>query len=195
MRPDLTEIENRFNPSDDGKFSSSKNGMVSSQSSYASQVGADILRSGGNAVDSAIAAAFALAVTEPQASGLGGQTMMLINYGGRVIAVDGSSRAPSLAHVSSIYKQDKSVGYRAATVPSTPATLWYIHNRYGSLKWQQVLDPAIALARNGYTITGLQETLLKRESEDFHRVESQSGIRYFFSQRDSLYGRRTVQAG
>ena len=102
----------------------SKNGLVTTQSSQASEAGAEILRCGGNAVDAAVAAALAVGVAEPQASGLGGQTMMLISHEDQVIAVDGSSRAPSLAHVSAVYKRDRSTGYRATTVPSTPATLW-----------------------------------------------------------------------
>ena len=155
MNIDFSAIENNFKVSADQKSSFSTEGMVSTQSSYASDVGASILKCGGNAIDSAVAAALTLCVTEPQASGLGGQTMLLINQNSSVIAIDGSSRAPSLAHFSSIYKNDRSIGYRASTVPSTPATLWYIHNRYGKLPWQQVIDPAISIAKDGFQITAL----------------------------------------
>ena len=138
------------------------------------------LKEGGNAVDSAVASALVLGVTESQASGLGGQTMALIRKGDDVIAVDGSSRAPSLAHVSSVYQQDRSTGYRATTVPSTPATLWYIHDRYGALPLQQVVEPAISIAESGFPITELQNKLQMREVENFNKVESRSGIHYFF---------------
>lgn len=153
MAVDFSAIESRFTPTDDGKCTISQKGMIATQSSQASEAGAQILRAGGNAVDAATAAALVLAVTEPQACGLGGQTMMLIHREGSVIAVDGSSRAPSLAHVSAVYKQDRTIGYRATTIPSTPATLWYTHDRYGRLPWPQVVEPAGALAKHGFKTT------------------------------------------
>jgi len=152
---------------------------VATAAPEATEAGVSILKKGGNAVDAAVAAAFALGVCENQASGLGGQTMMLIHIDGKVIAVDGSSRAPSLAHVNAIYKQDRERGYRATTVPSTPATLWYVHQRYGSLYWEEVLEPAVHMAREGYTITPLQHRLQKRELDKFHSIQSKSGAHYF----------------
>nr|HID59033.1 gamma-glutamyltransferase [Desulfobacterales bacterium] len=153
--------------------------MVATAFPDATQAGVEMLKQGGNAVDAVCAAALALGVCEPQSSGIGGQTMMLISLGGKVLAIDGSSRAPSLAHVSGIYKGDRSYGYRATTVPSTPATLWYVNNRYGRLSWEKVLEPAIRLAEAGYTITLLQHRLQKQELKNFDKVESGSGKRYF----------------
>lgn len=181
MGIDFKEIESRFKPDSKGKCSVSDDGMVATQSSYATEIGKEILNGGGNAVDAAVAAAMALGVCEPQASGLGGQTMMLIGNGEKIVAIDGSSRAPSLAHATSIYKNDRSVGYRATTVPSTPATLWYVQKHYGKRKWEQILQPVIELADNGYSISALQENLLKREYDNFKKVESLSGIKYFFN--------------
>ena len=180
MPIDFKTIESRFSPTNDGKCAFSANGIITTQSAPASQVGADIMRAGGNAVDAAASAALALGVTEPQASGLGGQTMMLIRLQDKVIAVDGSSRAPSLAHVSAVYKRDRSTGYRATTVPSTLATLWYVHQRYGQLPWQQIVEPAITLAKSGFLVTELQHNLLVRERENFAKVESGSGTKYFY---------------
>jgi gamma-glutamyltranspeptidase/glutathione hydrolase len=176
---DIRQIESSFCPSPDGKATEALNGMVATAAPEATEAGVEMLRKGGNAVDAAAAAAMALGVCESQASGLGGQTMMLIYSGEKIIAVDGSSRSPSLAHVNAIYKQDRSKGYRATTVPSTPAVLWYVHNRYGTLPWQQVLEPAIQLAQEGCTITPLQNSLQRRELENFHDVESKSGAKYF----------------
>jgi gamma-glutamyltranspeptidase/glutathione hydrolase len=173
------EIENNFKPKKNGKCVESKNGMISTAFPDATKAGIKILKQGGNAVDAAVAAAFALGVCEPQASGLGGQTMMLISTDNRIVAIDGSSRAPSLAHVSAIYKGDRSVGYRATTVPSTPATLWYVHDRYGKLDWSKILKPAIQIAEKGYRITELQYKLQVRDIEKFHKVESKSGVKYF----------------
>ena len=119
----LGEIESKFTPSNDGKAVSGKNGMVATAFPDATEAGVEILKAGGNAIDAACASALALGVCEPQASGIGGQTMMLIHDGKKTIAIDGSSRAPSLAHVKALYKADRSAGYRATTVPSTLATL------------------------------------------------------------------------
>ena len=179
MSIDINKIETSFIPTPDGKASLSEKGMIATQSPQATEAGLAMLKSGGNAIDAAVAAALALGVAEPQASGLGGQTMMLIHHNGRNIAVDGSSRAPSLAHPSGIYEGDRSIGYRAATVPSTPATLAYMLDRYGELTWQQVLEPAIELAEKGYAISALQSRLLEREKNNFEKVHSLSGARYF----------------
>jgi len=125
-----------------------------------------MLEAGGNAFDTAVAAAFALGVCEPQASGLGGQTMMLIHCAkeGTTIAVDGSSRAPSRAVKDAFSKKSsRSLGHRASSVPSTPATLGYVLKRYGTLRLSQVLEPAIQLAEEGYPITALQRRLQQRE--------------------------------
>lgn len=176
---DLGHVESSFCPSTDGKCSEALNGMVATAAPEATEAGVEMLRRGGNAVDAAVAAAFALGVCESQGSGLGGQTMMMIYTGEKVIAVDGSSRSPSLAHVNAIYKHDRANGYRATTVPSTPAVLWYVHNSYGSLPWEQVLEPAIHLAQEGCVITPLQSRLQKRELEQFFAVESKSGANYF----------------
>lgn len=105
--------------------------------------------------------------------------MMLIHNNDRTIAMDGSSRAPSLAHPSGIYEGDRTIGYRATTVPSTPATLAYVHERYGKLSWNQILEPAIHYAQNGYHLSDLQAKLLLREFENFEKIESRSGIHYF----------------
>ncbi len=176
---DFKEIESKFQPTEDGKCAEAQNGMVATAFPDATQAGVEMLKRGGNAVDAACAAALALGVCEPQSSGIGGQTMMLISLGEKVLAIDGSSRAPSLAHVSGIYKGDRSYGYRATTVPSTPATLWYVSKHYGRLSWEKVLEPAIRLAEEGYVITPLQHRLQKQELENFDKVESRSGKSYF----------------
>jgi len=176
---DFKATESKFQPTEDSKCAESGNGMVSTAFPDATQAGVEMLKQGGNAVDAACAAALALGVCEPQSSGIGGQTMMLISLWEKVLAIDGSSRAPSLAHVSGIYKGDRSYGYRATTVPSTPATLWYVNKHYGRLSWEKVLEPAIHLAEAGYIITPLQHSLQKQELENFDKVESGSGKRYF----------------
>jgi gamma-glutamyltranspeptidase/glutathione hydrolase len=175
----IEKIESDFSASLDGKAAEAAGGMVAAASPEAVEAGVEMLKRGGSAVDAAVAAALALGVCESQASGIGGQTMMLIYNGEKVIAVDGSSRAPSLAHVNSIYNRDRACGYRATTVPSTLAALGYTHRRFGSLRWEEILEPAIDLAKNGTTITALQTRLQERELNNFHSVDSRSGARYF----------------
>ncbi|MCD4811445.1 gamma-glutamyltransferase, partial [bacterium] len=92
---DFKKIESRLQPTDDCKCAEAEHGMVSTAFPDATHAGVEMLKQGGNAVDAACAAAMALGVCEPQSSGIGGQTMMLITLeGGKVLAVDGSSRAP-----------------------------------------------------------------------------------------------------
>jgi gamma-glutamyltranspeptidase/glutathione hydrolase len=147
------------------RVAASQRGMVSTAHFRATEVGVAILEQGGNAIDAAVAAAFALGVCEPQASGLGGQTMMLLHSvdADKTIAIDGSSRAPNRAVMESfVDKSSRMSGYSASTVPSTPATLAYVLERYGTHKLSHILEPAIHLAREGYEISALQHRLQRR---------------------------------
>jgi len=147
------------------RYAVSRNGMVATQHYLATDAGVEMLKAGGNAIDAAVAAAYALGVCEPAASGLGGQTMMLIHIAktGRTFALDGSSRAPNLTSLAALAKDDRRRGYRAATVPSTPAVLDYARHEYGTLPAEHVLAPAIRLAQEGYLVTELQRRLIRRE--------------------------------
>jgi gamma-glutamyltranspeptidase/glutathione hydrolase len=139
-------------------------GMVSTQHYSATDAGVMMLEAGGNAVDAAVAAAFALGVCEPAASGLGGQTMMLIHLGRsrRTFALDGSSRAPNRTSAQELTKEDRRRGFKATTVPSTPAVLGYALEHYGTFGVPRVIEPAIRLAENGCQVTELQYKLTQR---------------------------------
>ncbi len=139
--------------------------MISTAHWEATEAGAHILERGGNAVDAAVTAAFALGVCEPLASGLGGQTMFLIHDAatGKTVALDGSSRAPHRVEPGAYNKKDLLRGHRASTVPSTPAVLDYARKRYGTLKLRELLQPSIRLAEEGYTVSELQAALFIRE--------------------------------
>ncbi|UCD10986.1 MAG: gamma-glutamyltransferase [Nitrospinaceae bacterium] len=178
----LEKIEGNFRPTADGKCAVSEKGMVSTAFPLATQAGVEMLRQGGNAIDAACAAAFALAVCEPQASGLGGQSLAIMYHQGKTVAIDGSSRVPSLAHHDRVEKHSLFTGYRATTVPSTPATLGYLHFHYGTLEWPAILEPAIHIAREGYAITPLQENLQKRELAKFLGTFSKSAAKYFLKE-------------
>ena len=176
----LEKIENSFQTTIDNKFSESSKGMVSSAFPNASKAGAEILKKGGNAIDAACAVSLALGVCEPQASGIGGQSMGIIHFEGKTICIDGSTRAPSLA-TPSRFKNiiERSLGYRATTVPSTVAVMGILNERYGNLEWAKILKPAIRIAKKGYRITKLQYDLQQKELENFTKLESRSGAKYF----------------
>ncbi len=131
--------------------------MVATAFPSAADASAEILRAGGNAVDAAIAAAWALAVCEPSGSGLGGQTILLVRFStGKVVVIDGHSYAPLGVSKKSVNRSQQCKGYRACTIPSTPATLGFAQRRYGVLPLERVMEPAVRLAEEGYPITKLQ---------------------------------------
>ena len=160
------------------RVAASRQGMIATAHYHATEAGAGMLTAGGNAIDAAVAAAFALGVCEPAASGLGGQTMMLVHLAEprRTFALDGSSRAPNRATPQSLSKTDRRRGYKATTVPSTPAVLQYALTTYGKLKLEQVLEPAIRLAEEGYEISLLQHLLTRR---DLKHLRERSAGQFF----------------
>jgi gamma-glutamyltranspeptidase/glutathione hydrolase len=147
------------------RIAASRRGMVATAHFKATEAAASALRDGGNAFDAAVTAAFALGVCEPAASGLGGQTMALLYLKDRkqTIALDGSSRAPHRVPPGELGKKELLRGHRATTVPSTPAVLGYLLSRYGTMSLARVLEPAIALAEEGYRVTELKHSLVLRE--------------------------------
>ena len=136
----------------------SSTGLVVSVSDIASDAGASILRQGGNAVDAAVATAFALAVTHPTAGNIGGGGFMLVREKkGKVIAFDYRERAPMKAtatmYLNAEGKIDRSLtasGYLAPGVPGTVRGLELAHKTYGRLKWIDVVMPAVRLAEDGF---------------------------------------------
>jgi len=149
------------------RLATSPHGMVSTAHSLATEAGVEMLADGGNAIDAAVAAALALGVCEPAASGLGGQSMLLLHEAAtaRVFALDGSSRAPHRVPPGEVPKDQLFRGHRAVTVPSTPAVLSYALEHHGSMPWRRVLEPAIRIAENGFRVSRLQHDLMKRELE------------------------------
>jgi len=129
------------------------NGMVVSTDRYASEVGAEVLRAGGNAIDAAVATAFALAVVNPEAGNIGGGGFMLLRLSdGSTAALDFRERAPAAASRDMYLDENgqltdgSRVGHRAVGVPGTVAGLWEAHQRYGTVAWTDLVSPAIELA-------------------------------------------------
>lgn len=130
---------------------------VSTAFPLATDAASEMLRRGGNAVDAAVAAAWALSVCEPSASGLGGQTVLLIRFpDGQTRVIDGHSYAPAAASLATIDEAQQQRGRTASTIPSTVATLHRAHKTYGWLPREVVMSPAIAIAEGGYRLTALQ---------------------------------------
>ncbi|AFS83273.1 gamma-glutamyltransferase [Candidatus Nitrosopumilus sediminis] len=176
----LEQIEKSFKATSNKKCSVAKRGMVSSAFPDATKAGVEMLKKGGNAIDAACATALALGVCEPQASGIGGQSMGIIHVNGKSYAIDGSSRSPSLANSSAYTKtKNRRLGYKATTVPSTLALIGFLHERYGKLEWQKIVAPSIHIAKKGYKITQLQHDLQERELKNFLSIKSKSGAKYF----------------
>ena len=142
-----------------------RGGMVVSQNRIATGVGVEILRVGGNAVDAAVATAFALAVTLPRAGNLGGGGYMLVHMAAtakgpaQTIAIDYYGQAPAATTPDLLLgadgKFDNAKGYsmKGVAIPGTVAGLWEAHHRFGKLPWRQVVAPAIALARDGVILS------------------------------------------
>lgn len=149
----------------------SPHGMVATAHYAATEAGVRMLAAGGNAVDAAVAAAFALGVCEPQASGLGGQSTLIVHQAEprKTFTLDGSSRAPNRVGGGALTKGERLNGYTATTVPSTPALLGYALQSHGSLPLATVLEPAIELALDGFVVSELFHALSKRESRNLKK--------------------------
>jgi gamma-glutamyltranspeptidase/glutathione hydrolase len=154
-------------------------GMVVSGHVIASNVGRDILRQGGNAVDAAVAVGFALAVVHPEAGNIGGGGFMLIRLpDGQVFALDYREMAPSKASrtmfVDSKGNQTESswTGHLASGVPGSVAGLETAHKRFGKLPWDALVSPAIRLARDGFVIDGYRNREIATDSARFKRFKA-----------------------
>lgn len=161
-----------------------RNGVVVSVSGYASDVGLSILKQGGNAVDAAIATAFALAVAHPRSGNLAGGGFMLIHPApgrGDPVAIDYRECAPAAAHPTMFAKGESQHTRKAVAVPGTIRGLALAHKRFGSLPWARLLQPAIALARDGFDLDqnlldSLNVTLAEaRDYPEFQRVLGRPG--------------------
>ncbi len=135
--------------------------MVATVNAIASRVGAEVLRSGGNAVDAAIATGFALAVVHPSAGNIGGGGFMMIRFpDGRTTALDFREKAPLAAHAEMFLDENGEYSSRihhnshlAVGVPGTVAGFAMAHEKYGSGQWADLVDPAIRLADEGFELS------------------------------------------
>jgi gamma-glutamyltranspeptidase/glutathione hydrolase len=148
----------------------STNGMVVCSSNVACDAGARVLARGGNAVDAAVATAFAMAVTYPSAGNLGGGGFMLVRTPRDVKAFDFRERAPLrstatmyLDSANNIDRRLTATGHLAVGVPGTVRGMELAHRQHGRLPWRDVVAPAIQLAENGFALSDALARSLNRE--------------------------------
>ncbi len=148
----------------------SKNGMVVSSSKVASEVGIEILKKGGNAIDASVATAFALAVTHPSAGNIGGGGFLVfMDSSGTTTTIDFREKAPlkassdmfldesgNLPKGINLYGDESTmnhIGLKSVGVPGTVAGLYLAHQKYGKLPWADLVQPSIDLAKNGFELS------------------------------------------
>ena len=172
----------------------SERGMVVSQEMIASQVGADILAAGGNAVDAAVATGFALAVTLPRAGNLGGGGFMLVHLAeeNKTIALDYREMAPASASKDMFLDAEGDVdnskarfSIQSSGVPGTVAGLLHALDSYGTMSLKQVLTPAINLARDGFPVSFDLSSSLQARQKTLHK--NAASKTYFYKADGSGY--------
>ena len=174
-----------------------RGGMVVSQNRIAAEVGAAILRKGGNAVDAAIATAFALAVTLPRAGNVGGGGYMLIHMAAkdgkpaRTIAIDYYGQASRnttpdlLLGANGRMDPAKSYSMKGVAIPGTVAGLWEAHKRFGALPWGTLIAPAIAMARDGVILSDDEAQANAEQKKAMH--DDPAALAVFFKPDGSAY--------
>lgn len=166
--------------------------MVVSDDPLATAAGVEILCAGGNAVDAAVAVAFALAVVYPEAGNLGGGGFMLVRLAdGRTAFIDYREVAPARATPTMFLdstghpvRDASTTGYRAVAVPGSVAGLELAHRRFGRLRWARLLAPAIRLAEQGFPVS---ERLAQDLAAGQRRLERFSRSRRIFLRDGDLY--------
>ena len=171
-------------------------GMVVSQRMIASKVGAEILAQGGNAVDAAVATGLALAVVLPRAGNLGGGGFMVIylKEEDKTIAIDYREKAPSAAtrdlflDENGDYDRKKAqFSLLSAGVPGSVAGFHHALTRYGTLTWEEVLQPAIKLAEDGFVIPhDLANTLASKRYRERLSADP-AAAKVFFKKNNEIY--------
>lgn len=165
-----------------------RHAMVASQHELASKIGVEVLKKGGNAIDAAIAVGIALAVVYPEAGNLGGGGFMLIRLkDGTTKAIDYREMAPKAANRDVFVDKNgelirgeggSTVGYRASGVPGTLAGFDLAFKKYGSgkVRWRDLIEPARAIAQNGYVLTDRLARLFISYKETLSKYPESSRI-------------------
>jgi gamma-glutamyltranspeptidase/glutathione hydrolase len=141
---------------DAAKATTARKGMVVAVSAPGAQTGLDILKKGGNAVDAAVATAFAMAVTYPQAGNIGGGGFMVVypGHGQEPVVIEYREKAPAAATRTMYQKTSSVYGSRVVGVPGTVRGLALAHEKFGKLPWKDLVMPAVRLAEDGFEVEG-----------------------------------------
>jgi len=159
-------------------------GMVATDELLGSQVGVDIMKRGGNAIDAAVATAFALAVVEPAAGNIGGGGFMLIRladgkttfYDYREVAPGKATRDMYIRADGKLDEEASVIGYKSVAVPGTVAGLEMVLKKYGTMKLADVMAPAIRLAEDGFAISEKLAHEFEREREELEKFPASQRI-------------------
>ena len=168
------------------QIAESKNGMVTTQHFLATKVGEKILGQGGNAYDAAIAVGFTLAVVLPRAGNIGGGGFMVMHDSitNQNYSIDYREMAPAKSFTKMYLNEDGSFndeklstfGYLSSGVPGTVAGFWEVHQKFGSLDWDLLLEDAIYYAENGFEITPYMGDMLTKYKEKLSYFEPTNKI-------------------
>src|SRR6202795_486682 len=175
-------------------------GMVVSAQHLATQVGVDILKRGGSAIDAAVAVGYALAVVYPAAGNLGGGGFMTIRFAdGRKTFLDFREKAPHAASRDmyldkggNVIQGLSTLGWLAVGVPGTVSGLEYARKKYGTMTRAALIEPAIELAEDGFSLEQGDVDMLASATEDFRRVPAVAEI-FLNKGRPFVAGQRLVQ--
>jgi len=183
------------------QIAESKNGMVTTQHFVATKVGEKILNQGGNAYDAAIAVGFTLAVVLPRAGNIGGGGFMVMHDSitNQNYSIDFREMAPAKSFTNMYLNEDGSFndsklstfGYLASGVPGTVAGFWEVHQKFGSLDWELLLEDAIYYAENGFEITPYMGDMLSEYKEKLSYFEPTNKI--FMKHNPDFTGRTLLQ--
>ena len=163
----------------------SSDGVVVTQHYLATEIGENILTQGGNAYDAAIAVGFALAVVLPRAGNIGGGGFMVIydEDSNDTYAIDYREKAPAASFRDMYLDENRefdilksTFGYNAIGVPGTVHGFWNVHQRFGSLPWADLIQPAIILAERGFVISDYMAYTLNNYSEKMSYYEETRNI-------------------
>lgn len=171
--------------------------MVVSAHGLASKIGVDIMRKGGNAIDAAIATQFALAVVFPQAGNIGGGGFMVVRlHDGTTATLDFREKAPAAATTNMYLDKEGNVigglstqGHLASGVPGSVDGMVEAHKKFGTLPWNELIQPAIDLAMNGFTLSEREANLFNEMKEDlikYNTVKPEFLIRDHWKAGDSI---------
>jgi gamma-glutamyltranspeptidase/glutathione hydrolase len=183
------------------QIAESKNGMVTTQHFLATKVGEKILNQGGNAYDAAIAVGFTLAVVLPRAGNIGGGGFMVMHDSitNKNYSIDYREMAPAKSFTNMYLNEDGSFntsklstfGYLASGVPGTVAGFWEVHQKFGSLDWELLLEDAIYYAENGFEVTPYMGDMLSKYKEKLSYFEPTNRI--FMKHNPNFIGSKLVQ--